>query len=495
MSPPLAPLPHRVRRLRWQARAAGAAEALALRQRLVSGQERLQQALGEALDGLDDGGWLQLARVELQLDPSWLEAPADALVQHLRAQLAPQLHGLRRSAAAAGPGGAAPAGEAAADTVALLPARALLDYLATGHLPWALGGLAPEALRPRLQAAAEALAQDGLVWRAAPPPTDPTLLLGWWQRWWALWPGPAREAWWQAQQAVAAATAAVHEGSTPSPAALARWLAQPSVPPARRGPLQALWLAWHSAGPGGGVAAGPSAVAPTTPSIAALAQALWPEGFAGTPTAPDRPRNAPPPAAPPPGVDTAPTARPVARAVQPRAEPGWMVPLAGLVLLHPWVPALLRACDVPTPARPDQAWDPLALARAGGLLRALAQAPEAPAEDGEWALPVVKLLLGCPPDLGWPLPLCPPTPQEQAEVQALLAAAIDHWGALGRTGVDSLRTSFLQRPGLLSRQGEGWLLRPLPEAFDLLLSRLPWGLAWIRLPWMAQPLQVDWSAP
>ena len=50
----------------------------------------------------------------------------------------------------------------------------------------------------------------------------------------------------------------------------------------------------------------------------------------------------------------------------------------------------------------------------------------------------------------------------------------------------------LQRGGLLYPAPEGWLLRPQGETFDLLLDRLPWSWGWVRLPWMADPLQVQW---
>ncbi len=71
-------------------------------------------------------------------------------------------------------------------------------------------------------------------------------------------------------------------------------------------------------------------------------------------------------------------------------------------------------------------------------------------------------------------------------------AVVEHWPALGKTSVDGLRLSFLQRAGLLYPAPDGWLLRPQCEGFDLLLDRLPWGIAIVRLPWMRRPLHVEW---
>lgn len=84
----------------------------------------------------------------------------------------------------------------------------------------------------------------------------------------------------------------------------------------------------------------------------------------------------------------------------------------------------------------------------------------------------------------------------RALLDSLLDAVIAHWKALGNTSVAGLRTSFLQRQGRLIHQrddqGAHWRLRVEPKAYDLLLDRLPWGYATIKLPWMEEVLHVDW---
>ena len=55
--------------------------------------------------------------------------------------------------------------------------------------------------------------------------------------------------------------------------------------------------------------------------------------------------------------------------------------------------------------------------------------------------------------------------------------------------MQALRLSFLQHRGLLDP------LRVQPEAFDLLLGLLPWSIGFVRLPWMPEPLGVEWPTP
>jgi hypothetical protein len=190
---------------------------------------------------------------------------------------------------------------------------------------------------------------------------------------------------------------------------------------------------------------------------------------------------------------------PVADATEPAAsrdattDATWLAHDAGLVLLHPYLPTLLHAVGVldtndgaAKRVRPD------ALPRAAALLHWLASGRD---EAHEFELTLAKLLLGVAPDA--PLPLDPaasrPSAAMREEGLALLHAVIEHWSALGSTGVDSLRVSFLMRDGLLARRDDGWHLRVADEAYDLLLARLPWAIGLVRLPWMREPLHVQWG--
>jgi hypothetical protein len=81
---------------------------------------------------------------------------------------------------------------------------------------------------------------------------------------------------------------------------------------------------------------------------------------------------------------------------------------------------------------------------------------------------------------------------EQAEADHLLAAVIEHWGALGTASPDGLREGFLQREGKLEKRQSGWFLHIENKTLDILLDRLPWNLSLLKLPWMEEILKVEW---
>jgi hypothetical protein len=85
--------------------------------------------------------------------------------------------------------------------------------------------------------------------------------------------------------------------------------------------------------------------------------------------------------------------------------------------------------------------------------------------------------------------------EDRAEGDALLAAVVEHWAALGKTRIDGLRGSFLRRRGLLRTGDRGWQLRMESESFDVLLGRLPWAVGVVKLPWMPTPMFIDWPTP
>lgn len=175
----------------------------------------------------------------------------------------------------------------------------------------------------------------------------------------------------------------------------------------------------------------------------------------------------------------------------PAAPAGLVVPSAGLVLLHPYLPRLLDATGLYPAGSKGPVPDP-ALPRAAALLHWLASGRDV---VHEFELPFIKLLLGRAPDA--PLSHTPPAlnDSERDEAGALLDAVLTHWQALRGTSADGLRTGFLQRRGWIDKRDDAWLLRVEPESFDMLLGLLPWGLGLVRLPWMTQPLFTEWSAP
>jgi hypothetical protein len=113
-------------------------------------------------------------------------------------------------------------------------------------------------------------------------------------------------------------------------------------------------------------------------------------------------------------------------------------------------------------------------------------------ECPEFSLSLNKIICGMQPDEV-------PVINEQwcaaleAECDDLLDSVIHHWTALKNTGRDALREAFLQRPGKLTAGDNGWLLQVEQKAVDVLLTRLPWGMGVIKLPWTDNKIFVEWT--
>ena len=160
---------------------------------------------------------------------------------------------------------------------------------------------------------------------------------------------------------------------------------------------------------------------------------------------------------------------------------------AGLVLLHAYLPALLAECGLVATGSREIAGT--CLPRAAMLLHWLMAGRD---EAFEYELATAKLLLGVAPERALLTDTRLLTDADRAEGDALLAAAVSHWTALGSTSIDGLRTAFLQRRGTLRDLGHAWHLQVQPGPFDVLLARAPWALGIVKLPWMTRPISIDW---
>ncbi|MCR6476990.1 contractile injection system tape measure protein [Variovorax sp. ZS18.2.2] len=497
---------HRVRRLRWRASAPSPAEAFALRTLLRAQGEACEAALDRAFDKAvprDEVWHLPRLALEVRLaDLRGLSAGelSERIEAAVRAALAAAERPVKRDAPAAEVGHGSRSGTAPATSpfpeadiassrrsTAIEARQALKHYMARGLLPWTLAGLAPEeAQRVLAEAAvrtAESVASGAEPLRSVlPDAADTRAAFGALLRWLPLLPAALRRR-----------LLAVHWPPLPlSPATLESWRAWIDSDAIDRIEWQAVWLA----APLGAAAlrelvAQQRAVAGAPPFLASLQEALVEK--------PRAQRTAHPSSRTEGGkTSRAPTTKQPHRPEQKHplesdaattAEP-LLVPLAGLVLLHPWLPRMLAGCGVLDEGGkqilPDE------LPRACVLLHALAcdNAPIA-----EHQLPFIKLLLGRPPDEPLTAALPALSLADCEEVDALLTAVRDHWSALRGTGIEGLRLSFLQRRGLLSRGDGTWHLRMQSEAFDMLMAMLPWRIEQVRLPWMPKLLIVEWPTP
>jgi hypothetical protein len=176
-----------------------------------------------------------------------------------------------------------------------------------------------------------------------------------------------------------------------------------------------------------------------------------------------------------------------ARPAPPHKDDTLAVDGAGLALLWPFLPTLFERLGWLTPER--LFIGPVPQQRALALLGYLVHGDPRPPE---WRLPLAKLLCGLPLDAVFTLE-DDLSAAELAEGDKLLQAALAHGdGLLGDDG-DSLRATWLQRPGLLSWRPQAWLLVvERRDAIDGALERLPWTVSWLSLPWMVELVQVGW---
>jgi len=159
---------------------------------------------------------------------------------------------------------------------------------------------------------------------------------------------------------------------------------------------------------------------------------------------------------------------------------------AGVVLLHPFLPRLLRKLELADErAFKDDASRDMASLLIHHLATGETRAPE-------YALVLPKLLCDIPMDrpLDYSLRV---RAEAQVEARNLLRSTIEHWAALGASSPELLQNEFLRRAGKLDRRESGWLLQVERKPFDVLLTRLPWGIGMVKLPWMDEVLRVEWG--
>ncbi|HEX4182180.1 MAG TPA: contractile injection system tape measure protein [Caulobacteraceae bacterium] len=158
---------------------------------------------------------------------------------------------------------------------------------------------------------------------------------------------------------------------------------------------------------------------------------------------------------------------------------------AGMVLAGPYLPTLFERVGL---TREGAFIDDRAVERAVHLLQFLVDGGDPAFEH---ALVLNKLLCGL--DIAIPIGRDFVVSQAEREtIEGLLRTMIQRWSILGATSIAGLRETFFQREGALTLRPEMWRLLVEPRSFDMLLDKVPWGFATLKLPWMAQVLHVDW---
>jgi hypothetical protein len=158
---------------------------------------------------------------------------------------------------------------------------------------------------------------------------------------------------------------------------------------------------------------------------------------------------------------------------------------SGLVLLWPFLVRFFERLDLVAERR---FVDEPARHRAVGLLHYLAtENPRPP----EYQVTLAKVISGM--EVRDVFGFGPPVTEHEAEAcRDLLRAVIAHAPILNEMSVRGFRGTFLLRKGVLGVRDGAWLLRVERETYDVVLDRFPWSTSWIKLPFMAAPLQVEW---
>lgn len=82
--------------------------------------------------------------------------------------------------------------------------------------------------------------------------------------------------------------------------------------------------------------------------------------------------------------------------------------------------------------------------------------------------------------------------KEIALADTVLLSLKSHWPALKNTSINNLRESFLQRSGVMKLDQEQCYVHIERRGIDVLIDQIPFSLSIIRLPWIKQPIIVNW---
>ena len=160
---------------------------------------------------------------------------------------------------------------------------------------------------------------------------------------------------------------------------------------------------------------------------------------------------------------------------------------AGIIILHPFLQNFFNSAGL-TDA--DNFKNEISKQKAVHLLQYLATGQQ---QLPEYIMPLNKILCGIANEehIDRFIKL---EDTELKEADELLAAVLSHWAALKNTSATALQETFLQRKGKLSfnETDSYWKLQVEKKAVDILLDKIPWGFAYIKLPWMLFPLSVEW---
>jgi hypothetical protein len=472
---------HRIRHVEWRARAASAADAFVVRTRLRQFVDTdLLPTLERAFDAVAGNETIHVPRIELSLRVDGFGAIASAIEASIRAQASewPRMPAaVVRQRARDGDDRTSPSASIGLDGV--------IRYLETGVLPWPLANLGRE---PTL-AVLETIAHESTDVLLAAVPLSFELATAFLFRWLQLVPQTE----WLAIAVSAERLSSSAQGIRDVVSAVVR---DQTIGASARPLIVARLLAVASIQGNGHVVEREDVVA-ALKSIAAQISNV----NAADPVlriASDRSAGSVGPAlqwierAITSTVCASPTPLALAPIVEQGGskEPDVAVDHAGLVLIHPFLPTLFERTGITQTTQRSIAVE--ALPRAAALLAYAARGDDDPRE---FELGLIKVLLGLRPETVLLVPAGLVSDADRMEIDDLLHSVVEHWQVLKHTSIGGLRTSFLQRRGLLADIDAAWRLRVESHGFDVLVQHLPWALSTTTLPWMTKPIFTEWPTP
>jgi len=169
----------------------------------------------------------------------------------------------------------------------------------------------------------------------------------------------------------------------------------------------------------------------------------------------------------------------------PELDEGIFINLAGLVLVHPFLPTLFKKLNWVANGKFNN------LENQQRALYLMHYIGSGSIEAEEHDLVSCKVLCAYPLQMPVPGDIDIET-EAFREADNMLVALISQWEVLKQTSPDGLRQGFLQRNGKLYSRNERMCLQVEVKGIDVLLDRLPWNLSIIKLPWMKNIMSIEW---
>ncbi|BDD09415.1 hypothetical protein FUAX_18470 [Fulvitalea axinellae] len=161
---------------------------------------------------------------------------------------------------------------------------------------------------------------------------------------------------------------------------------------------------------------------------------------------------------------------------------------AGLILLWPFLSRLFDMMGYMVP-KGDAFKDDVQAERATHLSQYLVFGEENHSED---TLLLNKILCGVGPERPLKRKLLL-TKKEKETGEQLLGGVLANWSKLKKSSKDALRTTFLQRKGIVEFEEKQNILYVEKKGVDALLTSLPWSFSTVKLPWMEKTIVTIWN--